>query len=86
VVERVDVDDKDVVAFVRHGSRSRRGVLVVVNIKESARTIRIRLPHTPGLLFVAPMKGVHVRADEVSIDISGADCVVVPTLHRVTNA
>ncbi|MBK7577475.1 MAG: hypothetical protein IPI24_08595 [Ignavibacteria bacterium] len=86
VVQRVDVDDPDVVAYVRRGSGGRRGILVVVNIKESARTIRIQISRTPGLLFAAPMKGVHVRAGEISIDIGGSDVVVVPTLHRVTSA
>jgi len=85
-VQRVDVDDPDVVAYVRHGSGSRRGILVVVNIKESARTIRIQISRTPGLLFAAPTKGVHVHAGEISIDIGGSDVVVIPTLHRVTSA
>lgn len=85
-IQRVEVDDQDVVAYIRRGRGSRRGIMVIVNITALARTIRVDLLRTPGLVFAAPMKGVHVRAGEITIDINGTDVVVVPTLHTVTSA
>ncbi|MCX6139720.1 MAG: alpha-amylase [Candidatus Kapabacteria bacterium] len=81
----VETDDHEVVAFVRVLRDGRRGLLVVVNITDTARTIRLPVNGIPGFVFASRIDGVTVRQGEIMIDLAGADVVVVPTLHRATS-
>lgn len=84
-IESLDVDDIEVVAFLRRLPGSRCGILVVVNISSVSRTVRLPLSRVPSLQFTSVLPGVSLQRDDVTIDIGGADVLVIPTLHRPTD-
>jgi len=84
-VQLIAETDSDVVAYVRFSSKTQRGILVVINYTDVARTIRIMRHQLKYVRFVGTGRGVHQRPEEIMIDLRGSDCVVVAVLVGITS-
>lgn len=82
----VEIDDSNIIAYQRIPPKSSRGLLVIINTLDVARTILISRDKISNVMFIGVMQGVHQRTDEVMIDVGAGDCVVLPTLITSTIA